>query len=92
MGTPKFLNLKIRTPNAYHLRFDRKLFVVIITERLRVDVPVLFAGILARADENCRAAFDRSFDKCKGSVHWSVSWALCWPMKVTFVCNLAPRE
>lgn len=57
-----------------------------------VHYSVLFAGILARADENCRAAFDRSFDKCKGSVHWSVSWALCWPMKVTFVCNLAPRE
>ncbi|XP_025193978.1 E3 ubiquitin-protein ligase DCST1 [Melanaphis sacchari] len=47
-------------------------------------------GIIDRADEKCKAAFQNSYDKCKNSVHWSVNWALCWPMQVTFVCNLAP--
>ncbi|VVC28228.1 Dendritic cell-specific transmembrane protein-like [Cinara cedri] len=47
-------------------------------------------NIITRADNKCKAAFQQSFDQCKDSVHWAVSWALCWPMKVTFVCNLAP--
>ncbi|XP_060845495.1 protein sneaky [Rhopalosiphum padi] len=47
-------------------------------------------GIIDRADEKCKAAFQNSYDNCRNSVHWSVNWALCWPMQVTFVCNLAP--
>eukprot|EP00102_Acyrthosiphon_pisum_P015026 XP_008185393.2 PREDICTED: DC-STAMP domain-containing protein 1 [Acyrthosiphon pisum] len=47
-------------------------------------------GIINRADDKCKAAFQTSYNICKDSVHWSVNWALCWPMQVTFVCNLAP--
>ncbi|CAI6364641.1 unnamed protein product [Macrosiphum euphorbiae] len=49
-------------------------------------------GIITRADDKCKAAFQTSYNICKDSVHWSVNWALCWPMQVTFVCNLAPRK
>lgn len=52
----------------------------------------IISGIINRADDKCKAAFQSSYDTCKNSVHWAVNWALCWPMQVTFVCNLAPCE